>query len=186
MKAAFDRPYREGYILNSMSASASRYARFGSAVAIIVLALGYLAYTGVQESKSYYVTIGELKTMGEGGYSKRLRVAGEVQSGSIKRRGTHLEFALAESTTADGKAATAGAAGAHTAMLNVEYSGTEAPPDTFKDESQALVEGSYGRDGVFHAKQIQAKCASKYAPSAGTQAASGAPSSAGRAEPATR
>jgi len=48
--------------------------------------------------------------------------------------------------------------------LSVVYTGTEAPPDTFKDESQALAEGSMGEDGVFHAKQLQAKCASKYAP----------------------
>ncbi len=48
--------------------------------------------------------------------------------------------------------------------LNVVYSGTEAPPDTFKDNAQALAEGSYGHDGVFHAKQLQAKCASKYGP----------------------
>jgi len=46
----------------------------------------------------------------------------------------------------------------------VDYTGTEAPPDTFKDDSQALADGSFGRDGVFHAKALQAKCASKYAP----------------------
>jgi len=46
----------------------------------------------------------------------------------------------------------------------VSYSGTEPPPDTFKDNSQALADGSFGRDGIFHAKQLQAKCASKYAP----------------------
>ena len=40
----------------------------------------------------------------------------------------------------------------------------EPPPDTFKDNAQALAIGTYGRDGVFHATQIQAKCASKYAP----------------------
>jgi cytochrome c-type biogenesis protein CcmE len=44
------------------------------------------------------------------------------------------------------------------------YNGTEPPPDTFKDNAQALAEGSFNRDGVFYAKQIQAKCASKYAP----------------------
>ena len=137
-----------------MSSNASRYARFGSAIAIVVLSLGYLAYTGVKESKSYYVTIGELNKMGDDAYAKRLRVAGNVAPGSIKRRGTHLEFQLTE----EGK------------ILNVEYTGTEAPPDTFKDDSQALAEGSFGRDGVFHAKQIQAKCASKYAPAPGTQA----------------
>jgi cytochrome c-type biogenesis protein CcmE len=48
--------------------------------------------------------------------------------------------------------------------LHVDYTGTEAPPDTFKDDSQALADGRFDRDGVFHAKQLQAKCASKYAP----------------------
>jgi cytochrome c-type biogenesis protein CcmE len=122
--------------------------RFGAVIAIILLSLGYLAYTGVQDSKSYYVTIKELNGMGNGAYSKRLRVAGNVVPGSIKRQGTHVEFLLVEQDR----------------TLPVVYSGTEAPPDTFKDNAQALAEGKYGRDGVFHATNIQAKCASKYAP----------------------
>jgi cytochrome c-type biogenesis protein CcmE len=48
--------------------------------------------------------------------------------------------------------------------LAVNYQGSEPPPDTFKDDAQALAVGTYGRDGVFHATQLQAKCASKYAP----------------------
>jgi cytochrome c-type biogenesis protein CcmE len=55
--------------------------------------------------------------------------------------------------------------------VSVDYTGTEAPPDTFKDDSQALADGNFGRDGVFHAKQLQAKCASKYAPQQGTPGA---------------
>jgi cytochrome c-type biogenesis protein CcmE len=46
----------------------------------------------------------------------------------------------------------------------VVYTGDDAPPDTFKDNAQALADGHFGRDGVFHATQLQAKCASKYAP----------------------
>ena len=49
-------------------------------------------------------------------------------------------------------------------LLKVVYKGSEPPPDTFKDDAQALAEGTYGRDGVFHATVLQAKCASKYAP----------------------
>src|SRR3954466_15882916 len=131
-----------------MSSQNSKILKFGSAIVVIVLALGYLAYTGVQESKSYYVTIKELKGLGDGAYTKHLRVAGNVQPGSIKRSGTRVEFGLVENDQ----------------LLPVVYSGTEAPPDTFKDNSQALADGNYGRDGVFHAKQLQAKCASKYAP----------------------
>ncbi len=131
-----------------MSRDTSKYLKFGSATVAILLAMGYLAYTGVQESKSYYVTIKELRAMGDSAYSKRLRVGGNVQPGSIKRTGSKVEFVLVENDQ----------------FLNVVYSGTEAPPDTFKDKSQALAEGSFGHDGVFHAKQLQAKCASKYAP----------------------
>ena len=131
-----------------MSIETSRYLKFGSATVVILLALGYLAYTGVQESKSYYVTIKELRGMGDSAHTKRLRVAGNVQPGSIKRNGTKVEFVLIENDQ----------------TLQVSYSGTEPPPDTFKDNSQALADGSFGRDGVFHAKQLQAKCASKYAP----------------------
>jgi cytochrome c-type biogenesis protein CcmE len=132
-----------------MSSETSKYLKFGSAVALVLVVLSYLAYTGVQESKSYYVTIGELHKMtGDDMYSKRLRVAGNVEPGSIKRSGTHVEFVLVEQDQ----------------KLPVVYTGTEAPPDTFKDDSQALAEGSFGRDGVFHAKGLQAKCASKYAP----------------------
>jgi cytochrome c-type biogenesis protein CcmE len=145
-----------------MSNQGKTYLKFGSAVAVILLLLAYLAYTGVQDSKSYYVTIKELHTMGDSAYTKRLRVAGNVQAGSIKRTGTHVQFVLIEQDQ----------------VLPVEYTGAEAPPDTFKDDSQALADGSFGHDGVFHAKGLQAKCASKYAPQQG-----GAPGSNTAAEP---
>ena len=136
-----------------MSSTQGKFLRFGLATVVILVSLGYLAYTGVQESKSYYVTIKELGTMGDSSPSKRLRVAGNVVPGSIKRQGSRMEFTLDE----EGR------------QLAVVYQGTEAPPDTFKDNAQALVEGRYGADGVFHATQIQAKCASKYAPAPGQQ-----------------
>jgi len=131
-----------------MSSQSSKFLKFGAAMVAILLALGYLAYTGVQQSKSYYVTIKELRGMGDAAYSKRLRVAGNVQPGSIRRSGTNMNFVLVENDQ----------------LLNVSYIGTEPPPDTFKDNAQALAEGTFSRDGVFQAKQIQAKCASKYAP----------------------
>jgi cytochrome c-type biogenesis protein CcmE len=143
-----------------------KYLRFGVAMAVILVALGYLAWTGVEQSKSYYVTLQELQTL-DGRYEKRLRVAGNVVPGSIHRQGSRVQFELKENDLA----------------LPVDYHGTEAPPDTFKDDSQALAEGKYGRDGVFHANQLQAKCASKYAPkqntterpAAGTQKAAAVP-----------
>jgi len=119
-----------------------------AAVAVVLGTVGWLAYTGVRDTKSYYCTIVELNAMGAKAYTRNLRVAGNVQPGSIQRTGTNARFVLLEQGLA----------------LRVDYKGAEPPPDTFKDDSQALAVGTYGRDGIFHATQLQAKCASKYAP----------------------
>lgn len=118
------------------------------ATLVILGTVGWLSYTGVDKTKEYYVTIGELNSMGNKAYTRHLRVAGNVAPGSIQRAGTNAQFTLLEQ--------------GHT--LKVDYQGSEPPPDTFKDDAQALAVGTYGRDGVFHATQLQAKCASKYAP----------------------
>jgi cytochrome c-type biogenesis protein CcmE len=146
------------------------------AASIIILAVvGWLAFTGAKDSKSYYVTISELQSMGGKAYTRHLRVAGNVQPGSIERVGTNAHFILLE----QGR------------KLDVSYQGSEPPPDAFKDDAQALAIGTYGRDGVFHATGLQAKCASKYAPAPGsrppTPATSGvtpAPATASLAVPA--
>ena len=52
-------------------------------------------------------------------------------------------------------------------ILKVAYEGRDPLPDTFRDGAQALADGRLGRDGIFHAQEIQAKCASKYAPKPG-------------------
>ena len=122
--------------------------KFVIATVIVVGAVAWLAISGARDSKSYYVTITELQAMGSGAYSKNLRVAGNVAPGTISRSGPNATFTLIE----QGK------------TLRVNYVGSEPPPDTFKDDSQALAIGTYSRDGTFHATQLQAKCASKYAP----------------------
>jgi|ERR1035437_4575345 cytochrome c-type biogenesis protein CcmE len=131
--------------------------RIGIAVAIILGTIGWLAYSGYGAGKSYYVTIAELGGMGDKAYKNTLRVEGFVQPGSIEQNGTHVTFVLNEFESHSPNAPTG-------RLLKVTYKGTEPPPDTFKDDSQALAEGTYGRDGVFHANILQAKCASKYAP----------------------
>jgi cytochrome c-type biogenesis protein CcmE len=131
--------------------------RIGIAVAVILGTIAWLAYSGYGANKSYYVTIAELGGMGDKAYHTQLRVEGFVQPGSIEHNGPHVDFLLNEYESHSPKAATG-------RLLKVSYKGSEPPPDTFKDNAQALAEGAYGRDGVFHASVLQAKCASKYAP----------------------
>jgi cytochrome c-type biogenesis protein CcmE len=135
--------------------NSSQTLRVGAAVVLILGTIIYLAITGVRSDKSYYVTISELQAMGNKAYTRHLRVAGNVAPGSIQRSGSNANFVLIEQDR----------------KLSVNYQGIEPPPDTFKDDSQALAIGTFGRDGVFHATQLQAKCASKYAPASKTAAA---------------
>ncbi len=125
--------------------------RIALAVAIILGVVGWLSVTAVQANKSYYVTIQELNSMGGKAYTRHLRVAGNVVPGSIVHHGVGADFTLVELGR----------------KLPVVYDGSEPVPDTFKDDAQALAIGMYGRDGVFHATEVQAKCASKYAPAKG-------------------
>ena len=123
-----------------------KQAKFGVGAGIIVASLGFLAWLGYGESKTYYHTIAELPALNGPARAHRIRVGGTVAPGSIKRGSKQVDFVLA----GEGK------------LLPVSYIGTEPLPDTFVDNSQALVEGSLGHDGSFTAEHVQAKCASKY------------------------
>jgi cytochrome c-type biogenesis protein CcmE len=129
----------------------NKYGKFAILMAIIVGSLGFLAYSGIQGSTSYYKTIPELRKMGDGAQSRHIRVSGNVQGDSIVREAGRVRFNLVEEKQ----------------ILPVAYEGRDPLPDTFRDGAQALADGRLGPDGVFHASEIQAKCASKYAPKPG-------------------
>ncbi len=148
-----------------MRKSTNQALKITIAVVVIVGTVAYLALSGLKANKSYYVTISELHGMGGEAYTRHLRVAGNVAPGSIEHVGTTAQFVLVENAN----------------RLKVDYKGTEPPPDTFKDNAQALAIGTYGRDGVFHATQLQAKCASKYAPKPGEMPPASKPLSSGTA-----
>lgn len=122
------------------------YAKFAILVVVIIGALAWLAVGGINESKSYYKTVAEVNAMGKDAMNKRLRIAGDVEKGSIIRQGKEVRFALRQDKL----------------TVPVVYNGTEPLPDTFKDGAQAVADGQMTAAGVFQANKIQAKCASKY------------------------
>ncbi|HTM16781.1 MAG TPA: cytochrome c maturation protein CcmE [Terracidiphilus sp.] len=153
----------------------SNSVRIGIAVAVILGTIGWLAFTSYGANKSYYVTVAELGKMGDKAYTSNLRVEGFVVPGSIEQEGPHVTFVLNEFESHNANAPKG-------RKLTVVYKGQEPPPDTFKDDAQALAMGTIGRDGVFHATALQAKCASKYAP-AEPGAKPGAPGKPGMTPP---
>lgn len=118
--------------------------RFGVGIGIILAVVAWEAISGFQQSKTYYFTVSELLA-GKAG-QQRVRVGGVVALDSIERRGGQLTFHLTQNTDS----------------IPVTYVGTDALPDTFRGGAQAIIEGSWAREGFFRADKIQAKCASKY------------------------
>jgi len=133
-----------------------KYGKFAVLMAIIVGSLLWLATASVSGSKTYYVTIPELRKMGPEAASRRVRVGGDVKQDSIVRGSGVVKFTLVQSEP-----------GKETLTLPVVYEGRDPLPDTFKDGAQALAGGRIDSAGVFHAQEVQAKCASKYAPKPG-------------------
>ena len=123
-----------------------RYGTFAALIVVVVGTLTYLAVSGGASNATYYKTIAELGQMGDHALGKRLRVGGDVESGSIQRVAGKVQFVLVQDQT----------------RLKVAYTGTDPLPDTFRDGAQALADGRLDADGVFRAARIQAKCASKY------------------------
>lgn len=123
------------------------YTKFAVLIVVIIGTLVWLAAGSINDTKSYYKEIAEIRTMGDRAFDKRIRVTGNVAEGTINRKAKEVEFVLVDNDKR---------------QLKVVYTGTEPLPDTFKDGAQALADGKLGRDGVFHANKIAAKCASKY------------------------
>src|SRR5215468_2463594 len=104
--------------------------KFAIGSAVIILALSYLAYSGYQESKTYYHTVPELFAMKEKAYDLRLQVSGDVLPGSIKRDGKIVNFVI----------------GTETQSLPVKYVGKDPLPDTLMNRATAMATGKLGPD----------------------------------------
>jgi cytochrome c-type biogenesis protein CcmE len=117
-----------------------------SGAAVIAACVGYLVYGGLQDTLVYFVTPSELEAKGASAYGKSLRLGGLVKAGSWTRQEGALlhTFELVD----DG------------ATIRVVFRGV--PPDLFGEGRGALVEGTYGPDGVFQAKTILAKHSEEY------------------------
>jgi len=128
-----------------------KQVKFGIGIGVIVVSMASLAWLGYGESKTYYHTIAELQTLKGVELTRRMRIGGTVEPGSIHKMSGQVDFVL----LGEGK------------KLAVSYTGSDPLPDTFIDNSQALVEGRPSSDGRFLAEHVQAKCASKYQPTPG-------------------
>ena len=124
-------------------------AKFLVGGAVVLGAAGYLMASSITRTATYYLTPSELAshvTADPSFYRTGVKVGARVVPGSIVREpgGRETRFRMT-----DGRVTYA-----------VDYRGIT--PDTFTDSVDVVVEGRLGRDGVFRATTLLAKCASRY------------------------
>jgi cytochrome c-type biogenesis protein CcmE len=127
-----------------------RRKRFIIGGLVIVGALLYIMYGGMQDAMIYFKLPSELKADEGSARDKFLRMGGMVVKGSLRIDAKNLSYNFELS---DGSAS-----------VPVFFKGI--PPDLFSEGKGAVVEGRMGTDGVFHATTIMAKHAEEYSPHA--------------------
>jgi len=123
--------------------------KWGAVMLVVAACVGYLIYSASGGSSEYYLTVSELRSHPQTG---DVRVAGVVQDDVVRSDGgMHVRFTEKDST----------------ATVIVDYSGPL--PDIFKPGITVVAEGKLGSDGVFHARNILAKCPSRFSTAPYTQ-----------------
>ncbi|MBI2305043.1 MAG: cytochrome c maturation protein CcmE [Chloroflexi bacterium] len=122
--------------------------RFLIVGALVVLALAYMMYMAFESAATYWLTVGELMAQGDAVYDQWVRVGGKVDQ-NIQWDGAKLKMEFTITDDKSGKS------------LPVVYQGVV--PDAFQPGADVVLEGRY-TGGVFQAKNLMAKCPSKYLP----------------------
>ena len=115
--------------------------KWGAVGAIVAACVGYLIYSASGGTSEYYLTVGELRSHPT---AVDVRVAGVVQNDVVRSDGAHVQFTEKDSSSS----------------IVVVYQGPL--PDIFQPGITVVAEGKLGADGVFHARNVLAKCPSRF------------------------
>lgn len=118
-------------------------AKIGLTSLVLTLAFAGLLYTTIGESAQYYKHVDEVMVQPEAWYGKPLQIHGF--SKDVRRKADSLDYSFEMHNNGH--------------VVRAYYSGVA--PDTFKNDSEVVLEGTLGPDG-FHATSMTAKCPSKY------------------------
>ncbi len=147
---------------------------------LILAAIVYLIVSSSQANAQYFLTVDELKAQASQMEGREIRISGAVLGDSIKFDPSTLDLTFdvvhipgdnAEIEKLGGLAEVLHAAVMDEALnrLSVVYNGPK--PDLLKHEAQAIMTGTLGVDGVFHANELLLKCPTRYDEAVPEQAA---------------
>ena len=125
-------------------------------VGVVVLVVGWLAFSSVGSALVYYQEPNELLARGDAAIGATVRLGGLVAEGSVEREAPgedyQLRFVLTDATA------------------SIPVVTRNAPTASFREGSGAVVEGALDADGTFVATQVIVKHDENYeAPAPGTQ-----------------
>ena len=129
-----------------MTGKSTRRGWLVAGAAALVVTFAWLLYGGLDKNVVFFLTPNELLAKGANGYDVPVRLGGQVKPGSVKwdEKTLDLRFAI---TDGNGE---------------VTVHSTGAPPQMFRDGMGVVVEGRYGRDGVFNSTALMVKHSNEY------------------------
>lgn len=125
----------------------TRKRTFGIAAGIVIAGVfGYLLLGGIGDNIVFFLTPQELLAREEKGFDVPVRLGGQVAPGSVQwnAEAIDLRFKLTDG------------------VKEVSVHSKSAPPAMFRDGQGVVVEGRYGRDGVFTADNLMVKHNEEY------------------------
>jgi cytochrome c-type biogenesis protein CcmE len=110
--------------------------RIAACLAVIVLALAWIAVRGLTGNFVYYLTPTDIVAHHKAHVGQRIRLGGYVVPGSVYRTGSELMFTVTDR------------------IDSMRVSDTGAVPELFKAGQGVVLEGALGQDGRFHADTL--------------------------------
>jgi len=138
-----------------------RTIKFAAGIAVILVTVGVLVWTAVDQTKMYMITVPEFLGAGEAYANSTVRIAGKVAPGSMQWNAASrdLEFTIVDM-------------GGQPGELRVHYNGLL--PDMFAEGRDVVVEGVHTNERPFKARAVLTSCPSKYQAKDGDKAAEAA------------
>src|SRR5262245_3683543 len=132
-----------------------RYIKIGATVLVLGLAFSGMLWSTLREGTEYFKNVDEVIGKHDAWQGKKVQLHGYVVPGTFMRRPNTLDVQFKVQNNPARRAMSGG-------IIDASYTGLL--PDTFKDEAEVVLKGSFDAAGRFHVQKdgVLAKCPSKY------------------------
>ncbi len=145
-------------------------AKFLIGGVVMLAAVVYLIVSNIGAQQEYFITVDELEAKQSDLVGRSIRISGAVIGDTIEYDGKTLTFDI---VNIPDSAATIEDEGGLAKVLHEAVTNPDAKrvtvilidqpkPDLLQHEAQAIVTGTLGEDGMFHADELLLKCPTRY------------------------